>query len=274
MEKLNASIGMAFLMIASMLVASFVAKPFKEQGLQAFENPNSILNIVQIFIIIIIFTIFILILAKYKENLVRYIILFIFFITALSIFQAFFYFLPYPFFVSLAISFIMLILLIKHPEWYVIDFFGVFLAGGIAAIFAISLSIELIIILLIIMAIYDAISVYKTKHMITLAKSVTTSNLPLLMVFPKDTKYSYKGEKNFGGKDAVYMGLGDIVVPGMLVAAASMQSMAAFFLTLAGIVAGFAVLMILIEKGPQPGLPYLNAGAIAGYAIYLLINYI
>jgi len=272
MKKLNANIGMAFLMVVSMLVASFVAKPFKEQGLQAFENPNNILNILQIFVIIIVFTIFILILAKYKENLVRYIILFIFFITALSIFQAFFYFIPYSFLASIIISSIMLILLIKHPEWYVIDFFGVFLAGGIAAIFAISLSIELIIILLVIMAIYDAISVYKTKHMITLAKSVTSSNLPLLLVFPKDARYSYKREKNFGGKDAVYMGLGDIVIPGMLVAAASMQSVLAFFLTLAGVVVGFAILMILIEKGPQPGLPYLNAGAITGYAIYLIIN--
>ena len=270
--KNYSAIGMALLMIASMFVASFIAEPFKEEGLQAFRNPNDILNIVQIFVVIIIFTIFILIIAKYKEEIVKYIILFVFFITALSIFQAFFYFIPYSFFISLFISSIMLFLLIKHPEWYVIDTFGIFIAGGIAAIFAISLSIWLIILLLIVMAIYDAISVYKTKHMISLAKSITSSNLPLLMIFPKSKEYSYLKHEDIESKekDAIYMGLGDVIIPGILVSHAYMQSVFAFILTLIGTLIGYAILMILIKKSPQPGLPYLNTGAIIGYLIYLI----
>lgn len=270
--KNYSAIGMALLMIASMFVASFIAEPFKEEGLQAFRNPNDILNIVQIFVVIIIFTIFILIIAKYKEEIVKYIILFVFFITALSIFQAFFYFIPYSFFISLFISSIMLFLLIKHPEWYVIDTFGIFIAGGIAAIFAISLSIWLIILLLIVMAIYDAISVYKTKHMISLAKLITSSNLPLLMIFPKSKEYSYLKHEDIESKekDAIYMGLGDVIIPGILVSHAYMQSVFAFILTLVGTLIGYAILMILIKKSPQPGLPYLNTGAIIGYLIYLI----
>jgi len=267
-----ASIGMALLMALSMLIAAFIAEPFKKQGMQAFENPNDVMNVVQIFVIMLIFTIFILFIAKYKKDVMKYLILFIFFLTAISIFNAFLYFIPYSFFISLAISLIMLILFIKHPEWYVIDTFGIFLAGGIAAIFAISLSIWLIILLLVLLAAYDALSVYKTKHMISLAKSVTSSNLPLLMIFPKSRNFSYLEKQDIESeeKDAIYMGLGDAIIPAILVAYAYMQSWIAFILTFIGTFAGYAILMHLIKKGPQPGLPYLNAGAIAGYAIYLI----
>ncbi len=267
-----AAIGMAFLMAASMLIAAFVAEPFKKEGMQAFENPNDVMNVVQIFVIMLVFTAIILIIAKYKENAMKYLILFIFFMTAISIFNAFLYYIPYSFFLSLAISLIMLILLIKHPEWYVIDAFGIFLAGGIAAIFAISLSTWLIILLLILLAAYDAISVYKTRHMISLAKSVTSSNLPLLMIFPKSRKFSYMEKQDIESdeKDAIFMGLGDAIIPAILVAHAYIQSMTAFLLTFFGTMLGYAILMNLIKKGPQPGLPYLNAGAIAGYAIYLI----
>jgi len=267
-----APIGMALLMILTMLIAAFTVEPFKKEGMQAFKNPNDVMNIVQVFLIMIVFTIFILIAAKYKEDVVRYVVLFIFFLAALSIFDAFLYSIPYSFFISLTISIAMLYLLIKYPEWYVIDSFGVLLAGGVAAIFAISLSTWLIIILLVSLAIYDALSVYKTKHMISLAKSITSSNLPLLMIFPKNRKFSYLEKKDIEGdeKDAIYMGLGDAIIPAILVAHSYMESVQAFILTMVGTMIGYAFLMHLIKKGPQPGLPYLNAGAILGYVIYLI----
>jgi len=265
-----APLGMAFLMISSILVAAYVVNSFKENGLQAFENPNDITNIIQIFSAIIIFTIIILLVAKYGEWAIKYIVLSVFFLASISIFDAFFYFTSYSFIIALAISTIMIILLFKHPEWYIIDLFGVFIGGGIAAIFAISLSNWLIILLLLLLAIYDFISVHKTKHMINLAKSITSSNLPLLMVFPKNKNYSYisSHEVDKEEKDAVYMGLGDIIVPSILASYAYTESITSFFLTLAGIILGYIFLMKMIKRGPQPGLPYLNGGAIIGYLIY------
>ncbi len=267
-----APIGMAFLMAASILIAAFMAEPFKREGMQAFKNPNDVMNVVQIFVIMLVFTIFILFVAKYKKDVMKYLILFIFFMTAISIFSAFLYFIPYSFFLSIVVSLAMLILFVRYPEWYVIDAFGIFLAGGIAAIFAISLSTWLIVFLLVLLAAYDAVSVYKTKHMISLAKSVTSSNLPLLMIFPKTRNFSYLERQDIDSeeKDAIYMGLGDAIIPAILVAHAYMQSWVAFILTFTGTFIGYAILMHLIKKGPQPGLPYLNAGAIMGYAIYLI----
>ena len=268
MKKIVAPLGMAFLFILTQLIAAFVVKPFKEAGMQAFENPSDPMNIIQIFVVLLIFTLFILLMAKYKERMVKYIILFFFFMASLSIFQAFFYFLPtFSFIIAMVISLTMLFLLLKHPEWYVVDFFGIFIAGGIAAIFAISLAIEYIIILLIALAIYDAISVYKTKHMVKLAETITSSHLPLLMVVPKTSSFSYLRGKFGRERDAVYMGLGDLIIPGVLIAASYMQyGIYGFIATLTGALVGYITLMLLIAKGPQPGLPYLNGGAILAYA--------
>lgn len=267
--------GIAAIMILSILFGAYVAPFFKENNLETFQNPNDVMNIVQIFVIIIIFTAFILIVAKYKENAIKYVILITIFFTALTIFQSIFISFPYSFFIALAISSAFLLLFYKYPEWYVIDAFSIIIAGGIAGIFAISLSTWLIIALMIIMAIYDALSVYKTKHMIKLAESVTSLNLPLLVIFPKRRGYSYLKESKFGEeRDAVFMGLGDIIIPGMLAINVSLFSISAFILTLIGIIAGFIVLMKLVDKGPQPGLPYLNSGAIAGYALYFVLSYI
>ncbi|RLF33474.1 MAG: hypothetical protein DRN07_02505 [Thermoplasmata archaeon] len=271
MKKIVAPLGMALLFIATQLIAVFVAPPFKEAGFETFENPDDPLNIIYIFFVILAFTAVILLIARYRKDAVKYLILLLFFISALSIFDAFFYFLNSSFssILALAVALGMLVLLIKHPEWYVVDFFGVFLAGGIAALFAISLSIELIVIFLVALAVYDALSVYKTKHMVTLAETLTSSNLPLLLVVPKKASFSYKKPHSFGGeRDAVYMGLGDLIIPGILITFAYLEKgLPGFGVTLLGALVGYVILMLLVARGPQPGLPYLNGGAIIAYAL-------
>ena len=75
------------------------------------------------------------------------------------------------------------------------------------------------------------------------------------------------------------MGLGDIVMPGILVVAA-LQNIPDNGLLIAlsvmiGTLIGFAVLMSVVIKGkPQAGLPYLCSGAILGYVVssYLLFG--
>lgn len=275
MKQVIAPIGMAVLFVVSQCVAAIVAPSFKDEGFETFDNPNDPVNILYLFSIIIIFTALILIIAKYRQDLVKYIVLFSFFLAAFSIFDAFFY-LVIPSLssvIAIAIAMIMLVLLIRHPEWYVVDAFGVFLAGGIAAIFAISLSLELILIFLIALALYDMISVHKTKHMVHLAETITSSHLPLLLIIPKKTTYSYRKLKKLGlEKDAIYMGLGDFIIPGWLIAYAAIElGLIGFLATLIGALVGYIALMALVSRGPQPGLPYLNGGAIAAFAlIYLL----
>ncbi|MBC7081692.1 MAG: hypothetical protein H5T44_05575 [Thermoplasmatales archaeon] len=255
-----------FAFIVSQLLACLVANSFHEEGYKV-ENPENPSNIFIMLSSILIFTSIILLISKYREKIVKYIFFLFFFIASISIFDAFFHFINrnYSYLLAIIFSLIMIILIIKYPKWYLVNIFGIFLASGIIAIFS-SLPIAYVIIILIALAIYDFISVYKTKHMIKLAKSALSTNLPLLLIFPKRLR------RKHGKRDAMYMGLGDIVIPGMLITASYINhGLIALIFTLCGAVAGLILLLLLVSRAPQPGLPFLNSGAIIGYAVFYFL---
>ncbi len=264
-------------------LALLVIRPFEDAGMQAFEDSGDPMNLVIFFAIIIAMTLVILLIAKYwKKQLIQFIIL-----GAVG-YTSFYVFFPllalivsgwWPLILSIAFAAVLTITLFKYPEWYIIDICGVIVGAGAIAIFGISLDIFLVLILLIILAIYDAISVYKTKHMIDLADTVMDLKLPVLLVVPKIRKYSLLKEtkslkeklKDDEERDAFFMGLGDIVMPGILVAATYHNISGGFPIALGvivGTLAGFIVLMTFVIKGkPQAGLPCLCGGAILGYLV-------
>jgi len=251
-----------------------------------FEDVNNPINVLYIFVIIIVMTIIILIIARFwKKQVIQAIILFAIAYTAFFIFVPLLGFLPETLNLILAIllAVILVVILYKYPEWYVIDVCGVIVGAGAIAIFGISLSIPLVIILLVVLAIYDAISVYQTKHMIDLADTVMDLKLPVLLVVPKIRRYSLIQEtkslkqklEEHEERDAFFMGLGDIVMPGILVVAAyhniNPNGLPIALCVLAGTIIGFLVLMTFVIKGkPQAGLPLLCSGAILGYLVSAL----
>jgi len=165
------------------------------------------------------------------------------------------------------------LLVYKFPEWYVIDVVGVLIGAGVTAIFGISLDIKPTLVLLIGLAVYDAIAVYKTKHMIALAEGVMELRLPVMFVVPKHRGYSFlKNRSKKGERGAYFMGLGDAVMPSILVVSANVFIHGTGFINLPalgaiiGTLIGFVVLTKFVAKGePQPGLPFLNSGAIIGF---------
>ena len=185
----------------------------------------------------------------------------------------------------LILSGLAIALLYRFPEWYVIDILGILIAAGAASIFGISLGILPVIILLVLLAVYDAISVYKTKHMITLAEGVMEMKTPILFVIPKKASYSYIrdgiGKIGEGERGAFIMGMGDLIMPAILVVSANMflKSGGLPFINIPAIgamigsLAGLVVLLWFVNKGkPQAGLPPLNGGAIIGFLIGYAIS--
>jgi presenilin-like A22 family membrane protease len=265
--------------------ASEVIKP-------AFENPDDPINVVYIFSIMLIFTILILLIAKFwKKQVIQFIILgaigytafYAFFLPSFSIlFPSFSY--TIHFLLSLIIGVILVLFLTRFPEWYVIDICGIIVGTSAIIIFGISLNVLLIVFLLICLAFYDAISVYKTKHMIDLADTVMDLKLPVLLVVPKVRNYSLIKEtkrlkeklKNEEDREAFFMGLGDIVMPGILVESiyySDPNGLSVAIGSIIGTLIGFIILMRFVITGrPQAGLPLLCGGAIIGYLItsYLL----
>lgn len=268
---------MGLLFVVPQVLALAAVHPFQEMGVSVFEDPEDPANILQIVLVVIGFTAVILVLARYVQNVVKYILLAVFFLSIFYIVQVFLLVIAPHLALPLALGVALtgIVVLAWYPEWYVVDSMGVLIAGGIIALFGISLTVPLVIVLLVILAAYDALSVYKTKHMLSLADTVIGEQLPLLMVVPKTRGYSFLREKGLQEeRDALFMGLGDVIIPGMLAAAAySAGSLSVALGAVVGALAGFSVLMVLVTRGnPQAGLPLLNGGAVAGFILSSLLS--
>jgi presenilin-like A22 family membrane protease len=188
--------------------------------------------------------------------------------------------------IVIVLSVLATVLLYKYPEWYVIDGLGILIGAGVAAIFGASLDVWPVIILLVLLAVYDAISVYKTKHMITLAEGVIDLKTPILFVVPKRRDYSFIkegiGKLSDGGERAAFIiGMGDMIMPSILVVSANvflkgwqlagMINLPALG-AIIGSMVGLVVLLNFVMSGkPQAGLPPLNGGTILGFLAGLAV---
>jgi presenilin-like A22 family membrane protease len=286
-------------MLAIFLGVQFVALllvPLFPSNYEAFGNPNSPINPLIYIFMLLVMTAIILALVKYGLGKVIKVI----FLAAVFISLSF-VLLPVIFLIvpdinlalagAVAVAGFLDALLIVKPEWYVVNIVGFVVGCGAAVILGISLGILPALMLLSILAIYDAISVYKTKHMVSLAEGVVPLNLPVLFVIPKrrDFKMAELSEKPLTEdgeeRDAMFMGVGDAVIPTVLVvsAIAFLPPHSFYFYdandlvalgTLVGSVIGFVLLMRQVMNGkPQAGLPFLNGGAILGYLLTYLFVY-
>ena len=284
-ENNIAILALALCFVVAHVMAMYLVPAYEEAEVQAFEDPDDPANSAVYIGIILVFTAFILWIAKQNLDWILQLIF-------LSAIGTTFIYVFYPFFHSYGIEGFagyvgatafavqLTFLLISYPEWYVIDLSGVILAAGVSAIFGISFGLVPALILLAGLAIYDAWAVYRTGHMVDLADSVMDLKLPILLVMPKTWNYSFldqgslnkqieSGEK----RGALFMGLGDLVIPGALVVSSKAAlGWSVGIASMVGSLAGFFILMTFVLSGrPQAGLPLLNGGAILGYLLGALI---
>ncbi|APW98995.1 hypothetical protein CHINAEXTREME_14965 [Halobiforma lacisalsi AJ5] len=330
------------LFLGVQLGALALIEPFYESERQAVENPEDPTNSVVYFGIILAATALMLAAFKFDQQwLIRALIVGVSVMLSWFVFSEF---VPPTVTVgsvnalaALAAAGVGAALLL-YPEWYVIDLTGMLMGAGAAALFGISFGLLPALLLLTVLAVYDAISVYGTEHMLDLAEGVMDLKIPVVLVIPTTLSYSYlesgagepetleslddeaasdggdnrsleadgemdpelkpdpsvseegdeDADQDDGGKlerDALFIGLGDAVIPTILVVSA------AFFLevgtlglpwialnlpalgALLGTIAGLLVLMYMVLKGrAHAGLPLLNGGAIGGYLLGALAS--
>ena len=176
-------------------LALLVTNIFNVNGAAVFEDPNDPSNLLFLMVVMLVFTGAILVFARF--HLMK-ILKGIFLLSTGSLILIVIYLLtstfivdPWAFIFSIVATIVLITLLITYPEWYIVDICGVILGVGSIVLFGISLSVPLVVALLIIMAVYDAISVYKTKHMIDLADAVLNLRMPAMLVVPKNRDYSF-----------------------------------------------------------------------------------
>jgi presenilin-like A22 family membrane protease len=278
-------IGMPLMLLLVQVGAILLSPRMQEAGVAAFDDPSSPANPIIFLGILLIFTLLMLFLIKRGiKRLMGAIIAISIFFSLIYILSAISTYLLGFTLAAGAATFAGAVLgtalLFLYPEWYVIDVIGVLIAAGVASIFGISLEVIPVIILLVLLAVYDAISVYKTKHMIALAEGVLELKTPILVVIPKTRSYSYIREgisMESGERGAFVMGLGDLIMPTILAVSAHVfidaPAIAGFanapaLGAMIGTFGGLGVLMYFVNRGnPQAGLPTLNGGAIAGFLI-------
>jgi presenilin-like A22 family membrane protease len=298
-------LGLPALYVGAQLVGLALAQPFRTEGLATTSNPQSPTAPLLILVVIVLAPLVILLFARRRGGLAAirqvillgiaaslYLTLFATFSLApgallLAPWSAEIVLAPALTFAAMASAGLYLALLME-PQWYVVDLAGFVAGGALIAILGISFGILPALLLLSILMVYDAIAVYRTKHMVSLADAVTDMKLPILMVMPDSASFDYPAAaplreqraRPVEERGALFMGLGDVVIPGTLVVSAfvwlpstpNTLGVAANLLValavLAGSLVGYAVLMRRVAGGnPQAGLPFLNGGAIAGYLV-------
>src|SRR2546426_1627091 len=309
-KDLASIVAMATMLVVSQVAALALAPVFVAFQFRAFQDTNNPVNPLLYILLILVFTAVILLLVRYrKRNLAKYVILGSIFLTVSFVFIVPLYLATYWWMgdalasnVATIGAFLLAILIIyalyTYPEWYVVDTVGIAIAAGVTAGLGISFGILPAFLLLVGLAVYDAWAVYRSKHMVTLADEMTSQKLPILLVVPKKASYSYLEQKSLKEqiakgeeREAMFMGLGDIIIPGVLVVSASIFLRPQFgypaiavlgvpgylfisIMTMVGALVGFTILMRFVMKGnPQAGLPLLNGGSIAGYLVSFLVAF-
>ncbi len=296
-QKYVPVVAIACLLIITHMVAISVVGIYPREYRAFGEDTDNPLNPLIYVVFIILFTGFMLLVMKYtKGNFIHYALLAVVGLTLFYVFYPVLFHLTgindMSFYLAIVFAILLTTTLYKYPEWYVVDGIGIVMGAGIAAILGFSLGILPVLVLLIVLAVYDAISVYKTKHMISLADGVVKLKLPILLVIPHKLSYRFFQEEGLvqhierkKKREAMFIGLGDLIIPGILPVSASIYlpgvmvgGLYAPYVVAVGAsvgsVCGLLVLMRYVLKGnPQAGLPLLNSGVILGYAITYLVMY-
>ena len=383
-RELLASGAIVLIFLVIQIGALALVGPFEQEGLQEVENTSDpSLSIVYLAAILVATGLMLVALKYGGDEILRLIIIFSGAYIALFVFQAL---VPAVISVSIAGSSVNVLAwagalalgaaLFVYPEWYVIDAAGILMGIGASALFGINFGILPALVLLSVLAVYDAISVYGTEHMLTLASGVMDMRVPVLFVVPLSLSYSFlesekpdsvqeesddasgtdaansdaatettvddtdlpnpddivdpdakldvstlnelgpEGVRNLdrewieaieldedevdrldddvhqairdidGERDALYIGLGDAVIPTVLVTSAAffvetgptlsvlgVSATLPALTAMVGTMAGLVVLLWLVQQGrAHAGLPLLNGGTIAGYLVGAFVS--
>ncbi|MBI2145946.1 hypothetical protein HYU22_01235 [Candidatus Woesearchaeota archaeon] len=165
------------------------------------------------------------------------------------------------------------------PNVWVHNLTELFIYGGLAAIFAPLFNLASVSVLLVLIAIYDAYAVWKSKHMVTLAQSQTDAKVFAGLLIP----YKLGGIGKFAPAKrtlkkmkvrTAILGGGDIGFPlifaGVVLKDLGLwQSLLIPFFALAGLA---LLLFTADEKKFYPAMPFISAGCFVGLGVVLLMG--
>ncbi|HLC86628.1 MAG TPA: presenilin family intramembrane aspartyl protease [Candidatus Nanoarchaeia archaeon] len=278
-HDLKITLLLVFLFLASHVIGLFIVKHYlpDEQPLPLniqkpeFDEKTSYFPI---FVTIIVATALALLLLKFRA--VRLWKLWFFLSVFITLSISFNSFLPEI--VAVAVALIFSIVKIFKPSIIVHNFTELFIYGGLAAIFVPVLNVVSAAVLLVLISIYDFIAVWKTKHMVSLAKFQAESNVFAGLFVPYSVKSikakNVKSAKSAAVEQAI-LGGGDIGFP-LLFSGVIMKIFGLQYALIVSASAAIALtlLFFLAEKKKfYPAMPFLTIGCLVGYVLVLALKH-
>ena len=247
-------------------------------------QPVSFFNILIYFLIITLFSLAVLKISKKGSG----IMLQIFFILALfsGLDILFGTFIGEPGAIILAVA--LIVFRFSKPTILIHNLVIVGGLAGIGGMLGLTLFPRDVIILLIILAVYDAIAVYKTKHMVKMAQEMIKKRVILGIIVPEkimgfrasmiDVEHDKIPARRIfkPGERVKFMilGGGDLALPLLLIASVAhrniLHSIIILIFSLFGLLA-MNLIFIKLKSRPMPALPPLAFFSILGYLVSLLV---
>ncbi|MEM0372601.1 MAG: presenilin family intramembrane aspartyl protease [archaeon] len=226
-----------------------------------FDNPNDVGNSFQmVFYILAVTAVFIMVI-KYKKSLIRVVEALAIFFTSAIVFDFAF---PQVLGLGEVLALILTGWKMFKPTHLKQNVALVISVAGAGAVVGVSFAILPILVFMLLLSVYDFISVFITKHMVYIAKAITETPTAFTAAIPcKKPKHVFQ------------LGGGDLMMP--LAFSASVLNyhgpISALFAS-AGAFATMILLFYFVLKKPGqalPALPPICAGACIGFALSLLL---
>ncbi|KPJ57584.1 hypothetical protein AMJ49_00485 [Parcubacteria bacterium DG_74_2] len=165
---------------------------------------------------------------------------------------------------------------LMRPSVLIQDLCMILGMAGVGVALGLQLTPSVVMIILIVLSIYDWIAVYKTKHMVKIAKEMLKAGAISALIIPQ----TISGFKNSltdirPGGNFLILGGGDVVFPLLfsvsLISYGILKSSIVAFFSLIGLFFNFYVFLKQKDRKPMPALPLIAFFSIVGYLITLLI---
>jgi presenilin-like A22 family membrane protease len=244
----------------------------------AFENPENITNSFMLFIYIIISTVGILIVVKFWKPSIRVLEAMVVFFSS---------WITFDFLVPIGVWYFSLgfFLAIALTAWKALrptilsqNVAAIFSGAGAGALLGASFGVVPSLLFLVMLCVYDFVSVFITKHMIHLARELTKTPMAFTIASPHEFKkakyFRIKGRTKRKKVHVFQLGVGDIVIP-MMFSISLLRSftIVSSILSIIGSTVALLLLIYHMSNHPRalPALPFITVGTLAGFMISMLL---
>lgn len=265
------------------------------QAEPALGQPGNILNSVYILAYLLVMTLLIFLIVKFKKKILTVIEALAIFFASDIVFELLIPIgIPIPNIGTVSIGpFLALGLTYYHlrnPTYLSQNLALIFAVSGAGAVLGASLGVLPVLVLIIALGIYDFISVFYTKHMVYLAKAITERPRAFTAALPtskrmKDPEIKEKAKEREVEKKEIekdkspsghtfQLGGGDIAIPLMLSVSILRIGVVNAIAASVGALIALIILFAYILKRPGialPALPPVSAGAVIGFLVSILI---